>query len=150
MKKLFCVPILCMALLLALGPACPAPAAGNKQLEVFSWWTSGGEAVALEALFKVYKHKNPGVEVLNAAVTGGGGSAARPVLQTRLAAGNPPDTWQVHPGHELFGQYVQAGYCVPVTVLYQSEGWDRVVPRPARSGQRGRRGLRRAGRGTPG
>jgi len=128
MKKLFCVPILCMALLLALGPTCPAPAAGNKQLEVFSWWTSGGEAVALEALFKVYKQKNPGVEVLNAAVTGGGGSAARPVLQTRLAAGNPPDTWQVHPGHELFGQYVQAGYCVPVTVLYQSEGWDRVVP----------------------
>ena len=91
MKKLFCVPILCMALLLALGPACPAPAAGNKQLEVFSWWTSGGEAVALEALFKVYKHKNPDVEVLNAAVTGGGGSAARPVLQTRLAAGNPWD-----------------------------------------------------------
>ena len=127
MKKLFSVPILCMALLLALGPTCPAPAAGNKQLEVFSWWTSGGEAVALEALFKVYKHKNPGVEVLNAAVTGGGGSAARPVLQTRLAAGNPPDTWQVHPGHELFGQYVQAGYCVPVTVLYRSEGWDRVV-----------------------
>ena len=128
MKKLFCVPILCMALLLALGPACPALAAGDKQLEVFSWWTSGGEAVALEALFKVYKHKNPGVEVLNAAVTGGGGSAALPVLQTRLAAGNPPDTWQTHSGHELL-HYVQAGYCVPVTILYQSEGWDRVVPK---------------------
>jgi glucose/mannose transport system substrate-binding protein len=69
MKKLFCVPILCMALLLALGPACPAPAAGNKQLEVFSWWTSGGETVALEALFKVYKHKNPDVEASNAAIT---------------------------------------------------------------------------------
>jgi ABC-type glycerol-3-phosphate transport system substrate-binding protein len=87
MKKLLCVPILCMALLWALGPAHPAPAAGNKRLEVCSWWTSGGEAVALEALFKVYKQKNPGVEVLNAAVTGGGGSAARPVLQTRLAGG---------------------------------------------------------------
>jgi glucose/mannose transport system substrate-binding protein len=129
MKKLLCVPILCMALLLAPGPGYPAPAAGNKRLEVCSWWTSGGEAVALEALFKVYKQKNPGVEILNAAVTGGGGSAARPVLQTRLAAGNPPDTWQVHPGHELFDQYVQAGYCVPVTVLYRSEGWDRIVPK---------------------
>src|SRR5262252_6389816 len=105
-----------------------AHAAGNKQLEVFSWWTSRGEAVALEALFKLYTYKNPGVEILNAAVTGGGGSAARPVLQTRLAAGDPPDTWQVHPGHELLGQYVQGGYCVPVTVLYRSEGWDRVVP----------------------
>ena len=128
MKKLFCVPILCMALLVALGPACPAPAAENKQLEVFSWWTSGGEAVALDALFKVYKQKNPDVDVSNAAITGGGGSAARPVLQTRLAAGNPPDTWQTHSGHELL-HYVQAGYCVPVTILYQSEGWDRVVPK---------------------
>jgi glucose/mannose transport system substrate-binding protein len=127
MKKLFCVPILCMALLLALGPACPAPAAENKQLEVFSWWTSGGEAVALDALFKVYRQKNPDVEVSNAAIIGGGGSAARPVLQTRLAAGNPPDTWQTHSGHELL-HYVQAGYCVPVTILYQSEGWDRVMP----------------------
>ena len=128
MKKLFCVPILCMGLVLAFDPACPAPAAGSKQLEVFSWWTSGGEAAALEALFKVYNHQNPGVEVCNAAITGGGGSAARPVLQTRLAGGNPPDTWQTHSGHELLGHYVQAGYCVPVTVLYQSEGWDRVVP----------------------
>jgi glucose/mannose transport system substrate-binding protein len=128
MKKLFCVPILSMALLLALGPACPARAAENKQLEVFSWWTSGGEAVALDALFKIYKRKNPDVEVSNAAITGGGGSAARPVLQTRLAAGNPPDTWQTHSGHELLGQYVQADYCVPLTFLYQSEGWDRVVP----------------------
>jgi glucose/mannose transport system substrate-binding protein len=128
MKKLFCVPILCATVFLALGPACPAPAAGSKQLEVFSWWTSGGEAVALKELFKVYKHENPDVAVCNAAITGGGGSAARPVLQNRLAAGNPPDTWQTHPGHELLGQYVQPGYCVPVTVLYQSQGWDRVVP----------------------
>jgi glucose/mannose transport system substrate-binding protein len=128
MKKLFCVPILGMALLLALGPACPAPAAGDKQLEMFSWWTSGREAEALEELFNVYKYKNPAVEVSNAAITGGGSLAARPVLQTRLAAGNPPDTWQVHPGHELLGQYVLADYCVPLTVLYQSEGWNRVVP----------------------
>jgi glucose/mannose transport system substrate-binding protein len=128
MKKLFCVATLCTALLSALGPARPAHAARNKQLEVFSWWTSGGEAMALESLFHVYKYKYPGVEVLNAAVTGGGGSAARPLLQTRLAAGDPPDVWQVHPGHELFGQYVQGGYCVPVTVLYWSEGWDRIVP----------------------
>src|SRR5215831_20589480 len=101
MRKVFCVPILCIVLVSAFGPA---HAAGNKQLEVFSWWTSGGEAMALESLFNVYKYKYPGVEVLNAAVTGGGGSAARPVLQGRLAAGDPPDVWQVHPGHELFGQ----------------------------------------------
>jgi glucose/mannose transport system substrate-binding protein len=128
MKKLFRVPILCMALLSALGSGCLAHAAGNERLEVFSWWTSGGEAMALESLFNVYKYKNPDVEVLNAAITGGGGSAARPVLQTRLAAGNPPDTWQTRLGHELLGQYVRAGYCVPITDLYRSENWERVVP----------------------
>ena len=75
MRKVFCVPILCIVLVSAFGSA---HAAGNKQLEVFSWWTSGGEAMALESLFNVYKYKYPGVDVLNAAVTGGGGSAARP------------------------------------------------------------------------
>ena len=99
------------------------------KLEVFSWWTSGGEAAALSALFENYRKKYPGVGVINATVTGGGGSAARPILQTRLAVGNPPDTWQSHPGWELLGQYVEPNYCEPVTDLYQSEGWDKVVPK---------------------
>jgi hypothetical protein len=30
-------------------------AVGERKLEVFSWWTSGGEAAALSALFNVYK-----------------------------------------------------------------------------------------------
>jgi glucose/mannose transport system substrate-binding protein len=92
----------------------PAPAesaltpegAADGKLEVFSWWTSGGEAAALDALFEAYSASNPDVEIINATVAGGGGSAARGVLQTRLAGGDPPDTWQVHPGFELLGQYV--------------------------------------------
>ena len=84
--------------------------------------------MALEAPFTAYKDKNFGVEVRNGAITGGGGLAARPVLQIRLAAGNPPDTWQTHSGRELLSRYVQGGYCVPVTFLYRTEGWDRVVP----------------------
>jgi len=99
------------------------------KLEVFSWWTSGGEAAALNALFENYKKQYPGVGVINATVAGGGGSAARPVLQTRLAVGNPPDTWQSHPGWELLGQYVEPNYCEPVTDLYQSNGWDKVFPK---------------------
>ena len=35
-KKLLCVRILGVALLLALGPACPGPAAGHKQLRSVS------------------------------------------------------------------------------------------------------------------
>src|SRR5258707_7602361 len=65
-----------------------AHAAGENQLEVFSWWTSGGEAAALDALFSVYKKQDAGVEIINATVAGGGGSAARAVLQTRFARGH--------------------------------------------------------------
>jgi glucose/mannose transport system substrate-binding protein len=99
------------------------------KLEVFSWWTSGGEAAALDALFNIYKKEHPGAGIINATVAGGGGSAARPVLQTRLAIGNPPDTWQSHPGWELLSQYVEPNYCEPITDLYRSEGWDKVLPK---------------------
>jgi len=119
------------------GEAAPATegeaAAGGGQLEVFSWWTSGGEAAALQALFDAYAAQYPDVEIINATVAGGGGSAARGVLQTRLAGGDVPDTWQVHPGFELLGQYVDPGYVAPVTDLYASEGWNDVVPEALRT-----------------
>ena len=117
-------------------PAAEAPAAteapaaaGDDKLEVFAWWTSGGEAAALDALFSTFKGLSASTEIINATVAGGGGSAARGVLQTRLAGGDPPDTWQVHPGFELLGQYVEPGYVEPITDLYASEGWNDVMPK---------------------
>jgi glucose/mannose transport system substrate-binding protein len=101
----------------------------RSKLEVFSWWTSGGEAAARDTLFNTYQKQYPGTGILNATVAGGAGSAARPVLQARLTAGNPPDTWQSHPGRELLDQYVDPNYCEPITDLYQSEGWDKVLPK---------------------
>src|SRR5258708_39701637 len=84
------LPLTKLATALALLIPFAAFADNAKKLEVFSWWTSGGEAAALDALFKVYKEHNAGVEIVNATVAGGGGSAARPVLQTRLSRGDPP------------------------------------------------------------
>ena len=130
LKMRFCSSLIALASVFALLPApLSSQAAGEKKLEVFSWWTSGGEAAALDALFNTYKKQYPGVEIINATVAGGGGSAARPVLQTRLAGGNPPDTWQSHPGWEMLGQYVEPGYCEPVTDLYKSDGWDKAFPK---------------------
>ena len=128
--KRYCSRVVALAVVLTLMlvPA-SSSAADEKKLEVFSWWTSGGEAAALDALFRIYQNQHPGIEIINATVAGGGGSAARPVLQTRLAGGNPPDTWQTHPGWELLGQYVDPGYCEPVTELYKSDGWDTAFPK---------------------
>jgi glucose/mannose transport system substrate-binding protein len=128
MKKPIRSSLTALALLLA-AQIPNASFAADKKLEVFSWWTSGGEAAALDALFQAVKKADPAIEIINATVAGGGGSAARPVLQARLAGGNPPDSWQTHPGWELLGQYVPANYCEPINDIYQSEGWDKVVPK---------------------
>jgi glucose/mannose transport system substrate-binding protein len=127
MKKLFCSPLAGVALLLSVQMQA-ASFAADKKLEIFSYWTSGGEAAALDALFQATRRADPGIEIINSAVAGGG-NTAQPVLQARLSGGNPPDSWQVHPGWELFGGYVQANYCEPITDLYNSEGWDKVVPK---------------------
>jgi glucose/mannose transport system substrate-binding protein len=81
---------------------------------------------ALNALFDTYRKQFPGVEIVNATIAVSG---ARPVLQTRLVGGNPPDTWQSHPGWEMLGEYVEPGYCQPITELYESDGWDKVFPK---------------------
>src|SRR5262245_57883158 len=63
----------------------PQTSAGD--LEIFSWWTNGGEADGLNALFAIYKQANPGAGVFNATVTGGAGTNAKEVLQARLQRG---------------------------------------------------------------
>src|SRR4029077_11598340 len=130
LKLRSCSSFLALASIFALMQApLSSQAAGEKKLEVFSWWTSGGEAAALDALFTAYKKQNPGVQIINATVAGGGVSAAMPVLQTRLAGGNPPDTWQSHPRQELLLRDVDPGFCQDVTSIYQSENWNAVVPK---------------------
>jgi glucose/mannose transport system substrate-binding protein len=103
------------------------PAAGKK-LEIFSWWTNGGEATGLDAMYEVYRKANPGVEIVNATVAGGAGTNAKTVLKTRLQGGQPPDSWQVHAGKELVS-YVDAGQMEPLTQFFGSEGLDKVMPK---------------------
>lgn len=112
-----------------VGAGLPAFAQSGN-LEIFSWWTSGGEAAALEALVSTYEEMFPGNEVVNAAVAGGGGTNALPVLQARLAGGDPPDTWQGNPGTAFISQYVDGGYADDITDLYEEEGWLDKIPQP--------------------
>ena len=116
-----------VALALAVGTA-PANAAATGKIEVFSWWTSGSEDAALQAIISAAKAVNPGLEVINAAVAGGSGTNAKQVLATRLAGGDAPEIWQTHPGGEL-GGYVDQDVLTDMTGLYKSEGWDKVVPK---------------------
>ena len=100
----------------------------KQQVEVFSWWTGGGEAAGLDAMIVVFKEKYPDIEFVNAAVAGGAGTNARAVLATRLQAGDAPDSWQGHAGQELIGTYVAAGQLEPLNFLYEQNGWLDVMP----------------------
>ena len=115
---------------LALGPLGGRLAAAQEagSLEIFSWWTSPGEATALQTLFDAFLAENPDVEIINSAVAGGAGVNAQAVLQTRLQGNEPPDSWQTHVGRELIDRYVVPGYSEPITELYESEGWSEVMP----------------------
>ncbi len=127
--KLRVIMLLILAVLIASGPRSTVTSAqADNKLEVFSYWTSGGEAAALNALFDSYKKIDPKTEITNAAIAGGAGTNAQAVLQTRLQGKNPPDTWQTHPSAEVQGLYVDPGYLEPITAMYKSEGWDKVVP----------------------
>ncbi|TDX51526.1 ABC transporter substrate-binding protein [Orenia marismortui] len=94
----------------------------EEELEIFSWWTGGGEAQGLEALFEIFNQKNSDMEIINAAISGGGGSSAKAVLKTRMLGGNPPDSFQVHGGSELIDTYVRAGVMEPITNLINELG----------------------------
>ena len=64
-----------------------------EEVEVIHWWTSGGEAAALQVLRGNLEKE--GVAWKDAAIAGGGGDQARTVLQARMAAGDPPTAMQM-------------------------------------------------------
>src|SRR5690348_3135352 len=49
-------------------PAAAAkPAAGAGKLEMFSWWTTGGEEAGLKQMYSIFEKAHPGVEIVNQA-----------------------------------------------------------------------------------
>ena len=126
--------VLAFVLLCTLaGPAAFAAGRGeraaDRKLEIFSWWTAGGEAEGLAAMFDIYRQKYPSVLLINATVAGGAGSNAKAVLATRMRGGNPPDSFQVHAGHELIDSWVMAGKMEPITFVFRDHGWLDSFPR---------------------
>jgi len=109
-------------------PATAAPAV-KTQVEVFSWWTTGGEANGLQKLMDQFNAAHPDAEIINAAVAGGAGSNAKAVLKTRMLGGDPPDSFQVHMGHELIDTWVVTNFMEPLDDVYQTYGLNEAFPK---------------------
>ncbi len=89
----------------------------KQQVEVFSWWTGPGEADGLQAMRKIFEQQNPTLTFFDAAVAGGSGDKAKALLQSKLQADTPPDTFQGHAGAELQG-YIKAGDLEELNSIY--------------------------------
>jgi glucose/mannose transport system substrate-binding protein len=105
-----------------------AKSSASCELSVFSWWTGGGEAAGLTKLIAIWNKTHPTCKFKNEAVAGGAGSNAKAVLAQRLAAGNPPDSFQGHAGSEL-RDYIKAGQIEPVDFIYKQFGFDKIMPK---------------------
>ncbi len=127
---LFAVIIAVATVLSACGPAAtPTPAASaGGQVEVFSWWVGPGEADGLAAMVKIFQAQYPSEKFVNAAVAGGAGTNAQAVLATRLAAGDPPDSWQAHAGMATFA-YANAKQIQPLDDFYAKNNLNSVFPK---------------------
>jgi len=97
-------------------------------VEVFSWWVGPGEADGLAAMVKIFQAKYPNETFVNAAVAGGAGTNAQAVLATRLAAGDPPDSWQAHAGMATFA-YQTAKEIQPLDDFYAKTGFGSALPK---------------------
>lgn len=91
------------------------------EVEVFTWWAAGSEKAGLDALVEVFAEQHPDFEFVNGAVAGGAGSAAKDLLQSRLQAQDPPETFQAHAGAEL-QDYIDAAQIEDVSDLYDEFG----------------------------
>jgi len=100
-----------------------------ERLEIFHWWTAGGEREAADAMFQAFRDQYPDVEIVENPVAGGGGVSHRVVLQARLSANLPPDTFQTLGGAEL-KSYVDGGYLQPLDDLYAELSYLDVIPGP--------------------
>jgi glucose/mannose transport system substrate-binding protein len=123
-KKVLLLALVAVFVLGVFSLASAAPQrAASGDLEIFTWWTGGGEAAGKDALFKKFKELNPDVNIIDSAVAGGSGVNAKAVLTTRMLGGNPPDTFQVHAGAELNSLWVKANRMEPLNDLYKANGW---------------------------
>lgn len=110
--------------ILLSGMSFAAHAEDVKEVEMLHWWTSGGEAAALNVLKGDLAKEGFGWK--DVPVAGGGGDAAMTALKAMVAAGTYPTASQML-GYTVL-DYAAAGVMGDLTETAIKEGWDKSVP----------------------
>ena len=112
------------AVLLGSSALAGAPALAQERVDVLHWWTSGGEAAALNVLKENLKKQ--GVDWQDVPVAGGGGEQAMTVLRARVTAGDPPTASQML-GFDV-QDWAAQGVLTDLNALAAKENWDKNIP----------------------
>lgn len=115
-----------LALSSAIMLAATLGARAQGTVEVMHWWTSGGEAKALDQLRQDVQAKD--VKWVDQPVAGGGGGAAMTVLRARVTAGNPPTASQML-GFDI-QDWGEQGVTADLNKVAADNNWDKVIPAP--------------------
>ncbi|STQ77408.1 ABC transporter substrate-binding protein [Grimontia hollisae] len=95
-----------------------------EDVEVLHWWTSGGEAAALNVLKDDLAAQGIGWQDMP--VAGGGGGNAMTVLRARVTSGNPPTAVQML-GFDI-QDWAAEDVVANLNRVADAEGWNSVVP----------------------
>ncbi|MFV3354104.1 ABC transporter substrate-binding protein [Aeromonas veronii] len=104
--------------------ALPSAPVAASLVEVLHWWTSGGEAKAVEVLKSEWTKQ--GNQWNDFAVQGGGGKSAMTVLKSRALAANPPEAAHLK-GYEL-KEWAGLGFLRDLSPMAEHLGWYSQMP----------------------
>ncbi len=126
LAMLWAVALATSAIGCSAAQATPASSA-SQELTVYHWWTAGGERQAMDKIEHDFNVAYPGILVHDNPTAGGGGITLKTVMQGKLAANMPPDTFQSLAGGEL-KTYVDGGYLDNVDDIWAAQNLDQKYP----------------------
>ncbi|TWI52809.1 glucose/mannose transport system substrate-binding protein [Pseudomonas duriflava] len=114
-----------LALAISLSCLSQVPLAAQAgEVEVLHWWTSGGEARAVDTLKQLMQKQ--GHTWKDFAVAGGAGEAAMTVLKTRAVSGNPPSAAQLK-GPDI-QEWADMGFLTDLNGIAEAGKWNDILP----------------------
>ncbi|MDR1598552.1 MAG: ABC transporter substrate-binding protein [Oscillospiraceae bacterium] len=94
--------------------------AGGK-LNIYHWWTAGGEKEAIEAAIGGFLGMYPSVDPVSNAIPGGAGGAMVMKVKVLALSGKSPETFQAHPGMEI-QPYLESDILFDLSGLWEYAG----------------------------
>jgi glucose/mannose transport system substrate-binding protein len=123
------IPVLLLA---AVGCSDSYVPPDTDTVELYTWWTKGGEQQALDAMLEQHHQSHPKTTVVSIGQQGDG-TVARDRIEVRISEGYPPELFQSNFGSgamrnwlEFNGPDTQA--IQPLNDLFAEQGWTDVYP----------------------